>query len=1662
MRLRLIYFITLALFFLNGVAFAQVGIGTTTPDAKALLDLKVGATPLGLLLPRMNTATRIGPFQAGMGPAQMGMVVADTTNGSTGGLWVWNGTTWNRIQTGETPWVRQSTNVVLENPGDKVGVGINTPKTRLHVVGTEASVSSIVENSGSAKWTALGTGISGSALEFSDNFYIQYQNNAALKGDLIGLTRMMINGSNGFVGIGTSSPLAKLHLKGDFMFDTDGESQIRNNADPSQYLYFLPPTAGTPYGRIGAYQGPVTPLPLVLQSAYGSVGIGVTNPIATLDVEGDIRASSLVGPDDGVVLADASGVLFKNLVTGSITDVLRGNGTWGPAPGGPWGKTGNHISPGILADSVSIGSSIPLAKLYVENGRILARTANGAYTALQMEQLGGPLGDEGMLANFGGDMYLRGYWGVNIDRKGGNGSDASYTNGSNPDAGSFAVRYRTGLNTFRTDLIVRNSGNVGIGTTNPGAKLEIMAPSGRSMLIGERLTWAGGNWNTLYSNDIQEYVMVHNLHIPYLQSGVNGFNGSSIGARIRFGGNVSAVGPWDWGISAPNTDKFTLDRNSINFLTILNNGNFGVLSSNPQHLMNLGGNTADAQTVGLRVHSNAPANWKGSGAFGYTSATVILGEINGMPQIGGHDGTLSTWKDLLLNSGGSNVGIGIQNNTVEGALDVYRYAATQTAWNPGGYVPYGTEQGDLILTRRHGASVAGLGFLTNVIDFRATNVANQEATIAQILTTVDPNGGSAFSGGIGLATSPGGTVDPTGRRNTGTAPVVRMWINYLGNIGIGNTAPAYKLDVTGDINVSLGNGYKIDGGAPLGQFLRGNGSRFVASTIGLADLPSGLTGTWTRSGSFVTLANIGDNVGIGTATPGEKLDVMGNLLVQGKYVVQNSIDGGPNRGIYMWNAGDANWGIYMGQSGAGRSLAGGTAVAGAGFGQHAIRIRTTNSVNQGVLIENSIDQLNMSVRGSDGQFYVRGNMSIGSVTVPTATLDLAGNMRARDGDVFLRGDDNHGIGFYGGAKTFAGVNLDGAAVYGFSGGALGVRTGPGSEIIALRWLQNGRVGVGNTNPQHQLHVGDALADTQPVMVRSLGGSGLTWRGGGAFGGNSNTVIMGELSGVAVLGAHNGNLSAWSDLNINPSGANVSIGFFGPQNRLDVAADARSGSHATGLPLYVTGAIGDQNNGVEFRHSNGTQGIGIGYNTIYAAGSNVDQNLGLKAKGTVGEIVMITNNTSRMVVKGNGNVGINVANPGGKFQVNNTVSNYMQYDANGFINVVEPEGLTGQVLRVGAAWSKLGLYSANNPLSLATNGSFISFVNSGTEIGRWDANGNLGIGANAPSNAIEIIRDNANVAITYHDPGDIWYTQGVDRGDGVKFKLNNGGNFAGTNLLTITPTGELGINTTVPNERLTVNGNIGFTDVNTLIGFAAANNNAGGAITIQARNRIFSGGCQFGSDLNLLAGDRNSDGTNCAAGGNIFIRSGGNAFGATSNGFIAFQTRMGTTTFDRMRILDNGFVGIGTNTPGQLLHVNGQVQASCGILVCSDQRYKRDIRPIDNALARIQQLQGMYYYWRTEEFKDMGFNDERQLGVIAQEVEKQFPEAVHTNADGYKTVDYAKLVPVLIQAMKEQEARHETERTDIMKLMQTLADQNADMQVQLQQLRQDLEEAKMEK
>lgn len=90
-------------------------------------------------------------------------------------------------------------------------------------------------------------------------------------------------------------------------------------------------------------------------------------------------------------------------------------------------------------------------------------------------------------------------------------------------------------------------------------------------------------------------------------------------------------------------------------------------------------------------------------------------------------------------------------------------------------------------------------------------------------------------------------------------------------------------------------------------------------------------------------------------------------------------------------------------------------------------------------------------------------------------------------------------------------------------------------------------------------------------------------------------------------------------------------------------------------------------------------------------------------------------------------------------------------------------------------------------------------------------------------------------------------------------------------------------------------------------------------------------------------------------------------------------------------------------------------------VLSDVRLKKNVFSISsdkNPLSMVSKLRGVYFNWNTDEAGAKLMGSQTELGMIAQEVERVIPEIVGERPDGYKTVDYSKMVPVLVEAVKE--------------------------------------------
>lgn len=238
---------------------------------------------------------------------------------------------------------------------------------------------------------------------------------------------------------------------------------------------------------------------------------------------------------------------------------------------------------------------------------------------------------------------------------------------------------------------------------------------------------------------------------------------------------------------------------------------------------------------------------------------------------------------------------------------------------------------------------------------------------------------------------------------------------------------------------------------------------------------------------------------------------------------------------------------------------------------------------------------------------------------------------------------------------------------------------------------------------------------------------------------------------------------------------------------------------------------------------------------------------------------------------------------------------------------------------------------------------------------------------------------------------------------LTFNTTAAGNADSTERLRITSSGAIGIGTSSPQAALEISGSsvkklILRDDQNgvsqsSIISFEGATDGAHGWIGFASTSD---------DDLSILAQ---------GASGDVVIGAG--------NAFAKGLRVKGTT----------GNVGIGVSAPSYRLDVNGdtniaaasalrfggtQVCTSAGCTSSSDRRLKENIHPLESSLEKIMQIQGVEY-----DYKDKAkFGDKHQIGVIAQDVEKIYPEVVITDSKTkLKSVAYDHLIAPMIEAVK---------------------------------------------
>ena len=1030
----------------------------------------------------------------------------------------------------------------------------------------------------------------------------------------------------------------------------------------------------------------------------------------------------------------------------------------------------------------------------------------------------------------------------------------------------------------------------------------------------------------------------------------------------------------------------------------------------------------------------------------------------------------------------------------------------------------------------------------------------QQATSSAIIATLgyEPADVSSFAAGsVPFVNSNGALAEDNSQF---------FWDNSNKRLGIGTSSPTTALDVNGSINMA-NNAILKSGGRQL-LIMGFSGTTYLDSNgpgSGIRLQPNGLVAmTLTASGL----------VGIGTTTPTAKLNLSsGTVTVAPLKFTSGAVlttpqagsveydglnlyftDGSSNRrtlattdqngvqnntsqinsaaDITLYpNSGNGSVVVSStvastnAQTGA-LVVRGGLGVAGNIFSSGTI---VTSSDIQGASITATSGISTNVIQGNTNLLLNpnAGNVGIGTsnpqskleiITGGTDSVTIKGtaNDASVSAHVAFKKADGSTIGYIGdgsGSNNQLQVTshlVDGIANYAFNGGDIIFNTSPNLSGYSerMRITNSGNVGIGTVAPSSYQHGGSvrvleisntaSAANSQSHLIVSSGSNDPSSAIGGITAALANTSDSNK--GVGYLGfitATSNTVSApsselhiatrdvvesnWSTKMIIKGNGNVGVGTTNPNKKLHVlGGNVQHEFSATNNQQYGFFTSIDQIHMTENAYYDGqwkSYEGGAGESAvILQTQATADHAFLIQVDNTVSATNEVLNFTNPFVVKTNGNVGIGTTNPGVKLEVQTgTIANSsydgigIRSDSNDFWLITKKDGSGnrrnavysgsgGTPLVLQEAGGNVGIGTANPLYKLDVNGNTRIYSNNNWSHGDLDPETYNGItvGADNPLNRTPTF----NIIETPNGPTNCGsgnennsaYRGGLGFGGSGIYSLNpnvcgsgsygelrlyttgwNGTNIETRDNLTISSSGNVGVGTNNPNSKLDVAGAVN-TALLSISQNTVSNNSFGSFVAMDFR---------MSNEVSQYTG--NPSGRISS----VLERS-GNGYG------LAFTTRFSGATGDiaeRMRILADGNVGIGTVAPSQKLHVVGDARIQGTVTDCyigngsggtscsSDERLKTNIKPIPYALEKINSLRGVEFEWNALS-KSFGRKD---IGVIAQDVEKVFPTAVITGDDGYKKVDYAVLVAPLIQAVKEIHALLINQERKIASIGETKAD-----------------------
>lgn len=448
-----------------------------------------------------------------------------------------------------------------------------------------------------------------------------------------GIIRMMVEGSNGRVSVGSNATAGNFNVTGTSFYSND--LYLRDGSVTGANLVRLFDSQDD--GVIDVYRaGLVTTRIHGNGNTFfnsGNVGIGITNPLQKLHVVGTGRFSTLAGSGNRMVIANANGdLLTQTIPTGDVTGVTAGAGlTGGGTTGTPTitAAANNGLVVDAAADRIQLGG--PLVETTVIN--------HGAYTMIHdLNSTGDFLVREGGLDRlavfdngrvtvgspvnagqfnvtgnsfFSDDLWLR---------------DGSVTGGNlariydSSDDGIFDL-YRAGVvvNRFHGNgSSFINAGNFGLGTNVPVQKLHVIGTGRFSNLAGSgnRMVIASANGDLLTqaipTGDVTGVTAGLGLSgggttgTPTINASANnGINVDAAADRIQLGGLLTETTTITNGIysmiyNLNSTGDFLIRDNGSNRFAVLDNGRTTIGGTGSAGQFNVTGNSFYSDDIWLR------------------------------------------------------------------------------------------------------------------------------------------------------------------------------------------------------------------------------------------------------------------------------------------------------------------------------------------------------------------------------------------------------------------------------------------------------------------------------------------------------------------------------------------------------------------------------------------------------------------------------------------------------------------------------------------------------------------------------------------------------------------------------------------------------------------------------------------------------------------------------------------------------------------------------------------------------------------------------------------------------------------------------------------------------------------------------------------------------